>query len=73
MYLVSIVKYLSINFIPVYNQPSAHECSHIGQNLELSFISLFNDLIGESGIILAEMHIFIISLVIFLFCELPID
>lgn len=42
-------------------------------DLELSFISLFNDLIGESGIILAQMHIFMILLVIFLFCELSID
>ena len=73
MYLVCIVKYLPINFIPVYNPPSAHECPHTGQDLELSFITLFNNLIRESRIIWAQMHIFIILLVIFLFCELSTD
>lgn len=64
MFLVSIVKSISINLIPVYNPPAAYECPHIGQHLELSLISLFNDLIDESGIILAQVRIFIILLVI---------
>ena len=71
MFLVPIVKFLSINLIQIYNPPATYECPYIGHEFESSFINLFNNLIDDS-VFFASIVYFLILLVISYFVNYPL-